>query len=514
MARPLASDPLSSHPDLPEEDRSWLRMLVGDWQLVADLALADLVLWCPAPIVEGIPGPRGYIAMAQVRPFTAPTLFQRDIVGSRPRTDLRALVDRVWHAGAPAEGQGPLVAPGAGLEVRLWPVVREGRVIGVVSGHQDQNSRPARSSVEDNYQATAGTLLDMIQHGRWPDPQDPPSFWIGGTPRVGDGLVVLDASGRASFTSPNAVSALRRLGVNATVPGHTLTDLLSGTEAARRPSDEGTWTLLSGQRPGRAEVQAHGATLTVRSVPLRGPEGSRGALLMMRDVSELRRQEERLISKDATIREIHHRVKNNLQTVGSLLRMQARRSSSPEAERALRQAMQRVDTIALVHQTLSEEITAQVSGDSLMRRQFRLAVEVAGDGRPLEVEVTGTVGDLPSHIATSAALVLNELATNAVEHGTRPDGGRVALEARREQTPAGEVLVLSVVDGPDDPAATTASAAAGAPAPEAAFPGSSAAGGLGLRIVHTLVEGELRGSIRWSTTPGGGTRATVRIPVD
>ncbi|MDX2341909.1 sensor histidine kinase [Micrococcus sp. M4NT] len=500
MVSTLASDPLNSHPDLGEQERSWLQMLVGDWQLVADLGLADLVLWYPVPHTEPA---GGYVAVAQVRPFTAPTLFQRDIVGSRVRADLRALVDRVWRADAPGEGVEPVVAPGGTLQVRLWPVVREGRVIGVVSAHADPNSRPARSAIEENYGAAADQLLDMMQHGRWPDPEDPPAFWIGGTPRVGDGLVVLGADSRARFTSPNAVSALRRLGVTAPLLGRALTDILLSTAAARRPVEEGAWSILGGRRAGRTEVQAGGATLTVRSVPLRGGDGWTGALLMLRDVTELRRQEQRLVSKDATIREIHHRVKNNLQTVGSLLRIQARRMDSTEAGRALRQAMQRVDTIALVHQTLSEEIDGHIPVDGLLQRQFRLAVEVAGDGRPLATEVTGEFGELPTHVATPLALVLNELATNAVEHGTGPGGGHVALRARQEDTPSGRVLVVTVEDG-----------GTGAPLEGEAgdFQPAPTSSGLGLRIVQTLVEGDLRGAIRWERRPDGGTRVSVRVP--
>ncbi|MGC5048637.1 sensor histidine kinase [Micrococcus porci] len=500
MVSTIASDPLNTHPDLGVEDRAWLQQLVGDWQLIADLALADLVLWCPLPVeVDGT----GHLAMAQVRPFTAPTLFHRDIVGSRARADLRALVDRVWAAGAPADGTGPLVEPGATLKVRLWPVVRAGRVVGVVSAHEDPRTRPARSAVENNYRTSADTLLDMVQHGRWPNPEDPPAYWIGGTPRVGDGLVVLGDDSRATFTSPNAVSALRRLGLPTTLAGHSLTELLGGTEAARRPVEEGSWAVLNGQRAGRTEVQANGATLTVRSVPLRNRDGWCGALIMLRDVTELRRQEQQLISKDATIREIHHRVKNNLQTVGSLLRMQARRSDSPETGRALRQAMQRVDTIALVHQTLSEQIDAQLSVDALMARQFRLAVEVAGDERPLGTRVEGTFGALASHVVTSVALVLNELATNAVEHGTGEEGGVVSLQAHREDTPAGDVLVFSVTDG-----------ASGEDDPGEGFVPQPAPNGLGLRIVHSLVEADLRGSIQWRRMPDGGTRVTVRLPVE
>ena len=101
MVSSLAQDPLTSHPDIGDEDRAWLQRLVGDWQLVADLALADLVLWCPVPRRDEA---GGFVALAQVRPFTAPTLFHRDIVGSRARADLRAVVGQTWHGGERAEG--------------------------------------------------------------------------------------------------------------------------------------------------------------------------------------------------------------------------------------------------------------------------------------------------------------------------------------------------------------------------------------------------------------------------
>src|SRR5258708_12303859 len=74
---------------------------------------------------------------------------------------------------------------------------------------------------------------------------------------------------------------------------------------------------------------------------------------MLRDVTELRHRERELITKDATIREIHHRVKNNLQTVAALLRLQARRLNAAEARAALEEAVRRGGSIAIVHETLS-----------------------------------------------------------------------------------------------------------------------------------------------------------------
>jgi sensor histidine kinase regulating citrate/malate metabolism len=108
-------------------------------------------------------------------------------------------------------------------------------------------------------------------------------------------------------------------------------------------------------------MESTAVTLTVRAIPLRQGGQRTGAIVLCRDVTELRRQERELITKDATIREIHHRVKNNLQTVASLLRIQARRSTSDEAKESLNQAMRRVSAIALVHDTLSEGLNQDVN---------------------------------------------------------------------------------------------------------------------------------------------------------
>ena len=95
------------------------------------------------------------------------------------------------------------------------------------------------------------------------------------------------------------------------------------------------------------EVEATGATVLLRTLVLR-PGGKRvGAAVSVRDVTEVKRRDRALLSKDATIREIHHRVKNNLQTVAALLRLQARRTKNEEARQALSESVRRVTSIAL-----------------------------------------------------------------------------------------------------------------------------------------------------------------------
>jgi sensor histidine kinase regulating citrate/malate metabolism len=173
-----------------------------------------------------------------------------------------------------------------------------------------------------------------------------------GAPRVGDG-VRLDVEGIVTYASPNAISALHRLGHHGDLVRGVLSEVV--TRLLRDPSqvDEALAVVVTGRAPWRTEVESRFATLSLRAIPLTEGGARIGAVVLVRDVSELRRRERELMTKDATIREIHHRVKNNLQTVAALLRLQSRRVADEQAKAALREAERRVATIALVHETLS-----------------------------------------------------------------------------------------------------------------------------------------------------------------
>ena len=146
------------------------------------------------------------------------------------------------------------------------------------------------------------------------------------------------------------------------------------------------------------------------------PDGEHiGGLILLRDVTDLRRRDRELITKDTTIREIHHRVKNNLQTVAALLRLQARRIDSAEATAALEEAVRRVGSIAIVHETLSQAVEEMVDFDEIADRLARLVTDVGLS--QVRVRREGRFGMLVSEQATPLAMVVMELLQNAVEHG-------------------------------------------------------------------------------------------------
>jgi two-component sensor histidine kinase len=304
----------------------------------------------------------------------------------------------------------------------------------------------------------------------------------------------LDAAGAVVFASPNALSAYHRLGLSADLVGQHLGRATAELAPDRGPVDEAMVKLASGWAPREFEVEAGDGVIQLRSIPLK-PKGTHiGSLVLLRDVTELRRRERELITKDATIREIHHRVKNNLQTVAALLRLQARRMDSAAAREALDEAVRRVGSIAIVHETLSQTLDERVEFDEIADRVLGMVAEIS-PGR-VSVVRTGKFGILTAEIATPLSMVLTELLQNALEHGFA-DGETGVVE-------------VSVLRGRESVTVAVQDDGRGLP------PGFDAqlAGNLGLQIVRTLVVGDLNGTFDMLPAPSGGTRVVLELPLE
>jgi two-component sensor histidine kinase len=250
----------------------------------------------------------------------------------------------------------------------------------------------------------------------------------------------------------------------------------------------------------------------IRALPLMPAGVPIGALVLARDVTEVRRRDRALMTKDATIREIHHRVKNNLQTVAALLRLQARRVNAPEARVALQESVRRVASIALVHETLSMSSDEAVDFDGIVDRVATAATEVSATEIIVKMRREGTFGVLPAEIATSLVMVLNELLINAVEHGfpgpDEDDDNPPPPPSLTPPSPTGEVVV-SAHRFRKQLHVTVADNGQGLPEGFRA----DASGRLGLQIVRALATGELRGSIELRNRAGGGTEAVLVVPL-
>ena len=301
----------SERTDLTPAEIDRLHAIVREWPLLADLALSDLVLWLPT-WNEG-----GLVAVAQVRPTTAPTRVPDDVIGDFAPRGRYPDIDQALAYGRNVD--------------HAYPVHFGERVIAVVARHSSEQPRVA-GKLEEIYLQTADDLLRMLVDGTFPAPTVIDES--ADSPRVGDGLIRLDENGIITYASPNAVSALHRLGLATDVEGKELKPMLAHLSRRPTPMDESLMRIASGQAAGRADIENNVATVLIQGIPLQAGGLMYASLVLMRDVTEIRGRERALVSKDATIREIHHRVKNNLQTVAALLRLQGRRAASDATKAA------------------------------------------------------------------------------------------------------------------------------------------------------------------------------------
>lgn len=417
------NDLLRLSTQLESLDREWLHLLVGDWQLISDLSFADLILWVRRSLLDADAESEDavmgeWVAVAHVRPNTGQMVFYNDVVGRASMPHLDALLDEAIGAGTLV--RAPQVHHHDEMRVReeAFPVLRGGRPIAVVSRHTNLGGRtPTR--LELTYVSIGDSLVRMVADGAFPS-LSAPTGGRRGAPRVGDGVIRLDADGLVLYASPNAISAIHRLGHKGAVIGTILAtivaDILARSEA---PVDESLALVLMGRAAWRSELTSRSATISLRAVPIMERGRRVGALVLSRDVTELRRRERELLTKEATIREIHHRVKNNLQTVAALLRLQGRRLPEGQARSALDEAVRRVGTIALVHETLSQAFDETVDFDEIAVRGLQAVVEVATSEHQVHSTFVGTFGRMRAEDATSIAMVISSWCRTRRSTGSR-----------------------------------------------------------------------------------------------
>ena len=483
-------DLLAEHTVLPGSAVDHLHAVVGEWQLLADLSFADYLMW-----VRRDDG--ALVCVAQCRPNTAPTVLIKDAVGTLVAEGELPFLTSAFTSGAIGRGGGDPSLREPGLNVEAVPVRHGNQVVAVLTHQTALAELRTSSPLEKAYLDCAGNLLHMVSEGTFPNVGD--LAVSRSSPRVGDGFIRLDVDGVVVYASPNALSAYHRMGLSAELEGHNLmattrpliSDPFEAHELAEHVRDS-----LSGGSSMRMEVDAGGAAILLRTLPLVVHGAAAGAAMLIRDVTEVKRRDRALLSKDATIREIHHRVKNNLQTVAALLRLQARRMNNEEGREALMESVRRVASIAQVHEALSMSVDEEVNLDEVIDRILPIMNDVARVDAPIRINREGALGVLDADRATALVMVITELVQNAIEHAFESSAKQGCVTIRAERS-ARWLDVVVHDDGRGLPQGFSL----------------EKSDRLGLQIVRTLVSAELDGSLGMHDVADGGTDVVLRVPI-
>ncbi len=455
---------------LSDTERTHLANIATNLQLVADLGYADVALVVAAPDGHAV-------VAADARPMTAVPAVAGTRVGKALSHD-----EEEAHAalrdGAYVAGRRRRTTRGIQYTTSAYPVGDPPK--GVLLRDLTAQVVDDPGAMERQFMLLAEELLAVM--GRRPLLAVDTGAPFSTTRIAGDGVMRVDAEGRIAYASPNAVNIMRLARVEGPLTGTAATALPGGAIAVG--------PVLGTAGALQTEVAVAGRVLMYRVIALEP-----GAALLVEDITDARRRDAELKVKEATIREVHHRVKNNLQTISSLLRIQARRSTSEETSRALAEAVERVGSMAVVHEMLSSSTDERVDFGAVARTVVDLVRQgLAGSGGTVSVAVEGTMGEVPAAVATSLALVTAELVHNAIEHAyAEGQSGGVAVTLKRI---AGELRLTVHDDGPGLPVGFDLADSAH----------------LGLAIVRTIVEDDLRGTLAFRG--GRGTTVAITVPVE
>jgi len=477
-----------------EEDWEVLRRVIAGLNFIADLTKADAFVYYKVPAKDAV------AILAHVRPRSISPLYPESLQGRYVYRVERPLVFRAFKRSGYWRGQGLLLGMDAPMVEETFSIVDgKERIVGVLSFESNLLEYERRRRRSPVFQLALHYLHHMARRGLLEKTQ---SFY---PPTEQDGIIVVDDQGFIRYVSGVAANLYRKVGIMRDLRDASLSRLLAGDqEMLKAALEEGEFRQEEENLEGdivwiRRALPIYEPPSRLREIltPLLGKPSMSlaGAMLIIHDATEERRKEKELRVKTALIKEIHHRIKNNLQTVAALLRLQARRVSSEEAKAALNDSINRILSIAIIHEFLSEHATNFID----LRELCRKIVEQAKEGmltpeKRISIEIQGPEILLPSEQATACALIVNELLQNALEHGYKDRTiGHIMVNIEDLE---GKVKITVHDDGVG--------------LPEGFEPLQTES--LGLKIVKTLAEEELRGKFNLERGDGSGTIATVVFP--
>ena len=444
--------------DLTDEEIAIIQGMSAVLQPLANLEDADIFVDCPASDGDAI-------VVAEAKPQSVPSSYKKTVVGLLAKPENEPAVARTFKLGVATKQMKAVTQERTHVIQTVEPIKNGDRVIGVLIREKREDEQRIISErlhfSEQSYERMAYAISHITDENNWlPECID-------------EALILIGHDGRVTFRNALARELYIRLGFIEEILGQKYENIRL-TETDTMEDVMGGYTAV--------EAQVGQYSLAVREIRIGSDEID--FALIVRDVTDLREQEKQLILKSVAIKEMHHRVKNNLQTIASLLRLQTRRTDSEETRQVLIESMNRILSIAATHELLAQsgvdqvkigEVIANIKGNAI-RYFARPHVDVS-------ITLEGDDFEVDSDIATSVALIINELLQNSLKYAF-PDktSGQIRIVIREGELYS-QIQVIDNGCGFDVEKIDNDR--------------------LGLSIVQTLVKDKLRGKLTVTSDSGG-----------
>lgn len=461
---------------LTVEEIVQLERVAKSLQLIADVSQSDVFIDCLTRDASSA------LVIAQARPATFPSMYQTSVVGQLAYSHNEPAVMYCLATGQPVIGSRGVSQEGVHVQQNVIPILTDtGKVIGTLIMEQDITEQVTQEKhvqrlMANNEQLSQTLLTVALSDGSMQE-------------LMHEGIILFDAQGMVTYTNPQAQAMLTRIGYEGVLEGVSLSALFLG----RLDEEE----VMRDRKMISREVRYEQATVVWKSVLIYRNQHPVGGLMLIRDITELIVKDKQLMMKSAVIKEIHHRVKNNLQTISSLLRLQMRRTKLPEVERVYRDSINRINSIAIIHEMLAYDGADAIPFPDVVDRIVKNVI--SSSARPdqsIHASITGIELELISDQATTLALAVNELVQNSVLHAfNERKFGHIQIDLAL----AGNVVMLQIADNGSGMQATQ-----GKPEEMRSH--------LGLKIVEMLIRENLTGELEIQSD-SQGTRVQLSFPL-
>ncbi|WP_042355556.1 sensor histidine kinase [Bacillus rubiinfantis] len=470
MIKTTVEELCSLHTNLSAEDVSRIKELASHLPLIADLNRANVFIDCPTK--EG----KYAVVVAEAAPSTTKSVYEKPVVGKFAYEAFEPSVYYTLRTGKPMFLNRALTQEGKTVDQSVVPIMgSRQRVIGTLIMEKDITELVQRQqkmeALSEATEALSGILMGLAENR----PIIPEM--------IEESIFFLDQDGRILYCNPSGTNLIQEIVEDGSWIGKELVAYFPVIQSILTDADE----LIV------QEIKMLKKVFQVKKIELLQQERASGTFIIFKNITELREKERELIVKSVAIREIHHRVKNNLQTIASLLRLQMRRGLPEESKVHFVESLNRITSIASVYEIiLSGSSVDDVDLFKLIEKIGNtLVFEAEHEHKHISITYSGSHTRISSNKAVSVALVVNELIQNCVKHAFRTiHQGKIEVifHSRQEQM---EIQVMDNGEGYSPQAKPS----------------------LGLDIVKMMIEHDLSGnfSIKRAET---GTIASVKFPLN
>lgn len=453
------------HTDLSDEDITRLERISDILPIIADLVRADVFIDCITR------DPNVAIVVGEAKPSMYPSMYKYPVVGEFALRQNEPAALRTLEIGMATRDLKAITQENMTVKQNVVPIKNDtGKIIGVLIMEQDITQDVNQNRHMEILAETAEQLTETLLTFRDKDNENVIAN------HLNDAIVMFDGNGIATYANPVADELYRKLGYKDNIVGMNFNNLVLDGSIFEE--------VIKKQPYNISEVNVGKLSLQIKYATSRKKDRLVGLSMLTKDITEVKEKEKELILKSFAMREIHHRVKNNLQTIASLLRLQSRRIDNEAVKKMFDESISRILSIAVTHEILAQNGVDDVDIKTILSKILKSNIQYGiAPNKDIKIEVKGDSFKVNSDKATSIALVVNELLQNSLQYAfTGRSKGCIYIQIQKG-------IMYSSVSVIDNGVGFDIR--------------SVRQGSLGLSIVKNIVKDKLNGTLNIESDKGG-----------